>query len=227
MQSTSSEVIHTIHLSLKKAPGIVQKAVFLLPFSPFNGLVWRLVDKNSVTIIDVGCEYGPTARLIRLHARKTFIVGIDRYLPFLRSCKKRKLYDDLVLCDARALPFKGRSSDAVLALEVIEHLPKNAGLSFLADLEKIASRQVLVSTPVGFMEKSPKCRDSLEGELRKHRSGWLPREFEDLGYRTRGHYGPRFLPREMAYWISLLLPLTYFFPRIAHCMICIKLIAAR
>jgi SAM-dependent methyltransferase len=201
----------------------MSKIGYLLPFSPFRGIVWFVLDKNSTSLLDVGCGKGAIAEVIKLVGnRKMFIVGVDAYLPYLKHCKGKGLYDDLVLCDARFLPFKKSSFDAVLAIEVIEHLQKRDGVSFLKQVEEVACRQVIVSTPVGFMETFHKNLERFEDELLRHKSGWSPEEFKELGYKVRGSVGPSILPRDLAYWLSFVLPFTYFTPNVAYSMICIK-----
>ena len=213
--------LNVIHQKLSKFL-VIRYIGYLLPFSPFRGIIWRVLDKNSRSYLDVGCAKGGTGLVLRMHGCKAFVVGADLYLPYLEELKSKKIYDGLVYCDARHLPFKEKSFDVVLAIEVIEHLSKDEGLNFLKKAEEIASRQVVITTPVGFMKMFHKNLKPIENELQEHKSGWLPEEFKELGYRVRGEYGPSFLPRDMAYWLSFILPLTYFIPTMSYCMICTK-----
>jgi hypothetical protein len=128
----------------------------------------------------------------------------------------------VVLCDARCIPFREGSFDVILAIDVIEHLPKEDGLNFLRQLEKLNVRQVILTTPVGFVEMHHKNLKPLEDKLQKHRSGWLPHEFRIRGYKVRGMIGPSFIPGDMAYWLSFILPLTYFAPATSYHIICTR-----
>lgn len=218
-----SEAVNSFHLSLKKKLSMASKVGYVLPFSPFRGIVWFLLDKNLSSLLDVGCGDGTVAAMVRLRGyRNVFLVGVDAYLPYLKHCNERKLYDGLVLCDAHFLPFRECSFDGVLAVDVIEHICKSDGFGFLSQLERVASRQVIVSTPVGFMKMYHKNLGRLEDELQRHRSGWWPYDFASLGYKVRGNYGPSFLPRDIAYWLSFILPLAYFAPAASYHMICTK-----
>jgi len=56
------------------------------------------------------------------------------------------------LCDVRKLPFKQKSFDTVLCMEVIEHLEKEEAIRLIEDMEKIARKKIIITTPVGFWE---------------------------------------------------------------------------
>lgn len=70
--------------------------------------------------------------------------------------------------------------DAVLALDIIEHLPKDEGFELIAEAERVASKFVLFFTPLGFVSQHCEGTDSwgLHGcEWQEHRSGWMPEDF--------------------------------------------------
>jgi hypothetical protein len=147
----------------------------------------------------------------------------------LEVAKRRRVYDDLILADARYLPFRNRSIDTVLAFDLIEHLNKNEGKSLIKSLETIACRQVIILTPVGFL--SQRCSEG--NPYQAHKSGWNPKDFK--GYYVCGIRGIGFITRAgHFYWtkgilgmISLALglltqPIAYLIPKIAFQMICIK-----
>ena len=78
-----------------------------------------------------------------------FIVGIDRFEPYLKQCQREGSYSAGVLGDARSSPFKEKSFDIVLCLQILEYLEKEEGKLLLAQMETVAKRQVLVTTDVG------------------------------------------------------------------------------
>lgn len=75
------------------------------------------------------------------------------------------------------------SVDTVFALDFIEHLEKDAGRDFLAEAERVARRQIVVYTPLGFYRQDyhgPEAADRWGmdgGWWQTHRSGW---ELEDF-----------------------------------------------
>jgi len=60
-----------------------------------------------------------------VHLRRNYFLRewISIYL-ILKYCKKHKLYDTLILADAKYLPFRVGAFDIIIALELIEHLTK-------------------------------------------------------------------------------------------------------
>jgi predicted SAM-dependent methyltransferase len=63
------------------------------------------------------------------------IVGLDAYLPYLKSLRRQGIYNEVILANATALPFKEHSFDTVLAAEVIEHLSIKEGLKLIDECE--------------------------------------------------------------------------------------------
>lgn len=201
-----------------------------LPFTYLN-LVRHLLDKKGRSILDVGCGQGDIMRIINKN-RKFFVVGVDGFLSYLKVCKGRKVYNELLLSDVRFLPLRERSFDIVFCSQVIEHLSKKEGLRLIENLEEIARRQVIIATPVGFA--SPPHFD--ENPLQEHKSFWQPDEFKKRGYRVIGQglhfvYGEKrpvytlrySLFRYILYLLSYLSgPIIYFLPGRAAHMICVK-----
>jgi 2-polyprenyl-3-methyl-5-hydroxy-6-metoxy-1,4-benzoquinol methylase len=220
-QSASDLMMQKINILFSKLsdrfPWLYSVA-YRLSFSPHRGMTWRFFDKSAYSVLDVGVFRGAFGRLIRLREKKRhFVVGIDRYRPYLDSCKQKAIYDALLLADGRHLPFREGAFDAVIGLEVIEHLPKADGLLFLEELERQAKRQIIVSTPVGFMEIH-----NLDSEYQWHLSGWFPSEFEYMEWKVRGMCGIRLFPKTLAYFMSFLIPLSYYVPACSYNMLCVK-----
>lgn len=103
---------------------LLRDIAYFLPFSPDRGVIWFFLNKKSRSILDVGCGIGRVMRAINLHNKSFFRVGVDIFLPYIKSCHREKIYDACVLADIRHLPFKKKTFDAVLCIQVIEHLPK-------------------------------------------------------------------------------------------------------
>lgn len=205
---------------------IFRHIFYLWPFSPMRGVILRLLDKNFKSFLDIGCGQGNVSLLLRYHGILNLkSVGVDLNPSYLSICKQDKLYDEVVLADAAYLPFKPKSFDCTFLIDVIEHTHKDDGKKLLLNVEKIAGRQIIISTPVGFKTalREGRSRDPLEFYLQKHKSAWLPNEFRELGYIVRGDIiAPPFLPLVVAYFLSAFLPITYLWPELSHHMVAIK-----
>lgn len=152
-----------------------------VPFTALN-TVWRHIDKDTASVLDVGCGRGrPMAFLNR--DRRFSAVGFDIFTPYLREARSLGVYDALVQGDVRALPFAPRSFDVVIMSEVLEHLGEEEGLTLVASLETIARKQVIITTPVG---NHP--QHEYDGNpWQEHQHIWEPHRLRTLGYRVFGH----------------------------------------
>ena len=164
---------------------IWSKGEAFLVFVPFttSNIIWRGLDKSGQTILDVGCGEGGVIQQINRRGDFT-AVGVDIFEPYLKACKSNELYHGNVLCDIRALPFKKKSFDVVMALQSIEHLEKEEGRHLIQALEEIARMQVIIGTPVGTWRQ--KDINKAPNPYQKHRAVWFPTEFKHLGYKVRG-----------------------------------------
>ena len=162
------------------------------PYIPFTALntVWRRLDNSTKSILEVGCGRGQPMSFINRH-KKFYVVGIDIFAPYLRVSQQTNCYDELILADIRKLPFKPKSFDIILAMEVLEHLEKEDGERFLEIIEEIAIDQVILSTPIGKYQQG-----HLDGNpYQEHKCIWQVEELQKRGYKLKGT-GVIGLPRE-------------------------------
>jgi len=74
--------------------------------------------------VDVGCAFGyGTAALARPGPASRQVIGVERDPEHLREAARRFPWLRVLEGDAAALPFGDRSVDAVVMLDVLEHLP--------------------------------------------------------------------------------------------------------
>jgi SAM-dependent methyltransferase len=208
---------------------LAQKARPYIPFTALN-TAWRSMNKECQSILDVGCGTGEPMKFVSTQ-KHCFTVGIDIFEPYLKECKRQRIHGDYVLCDVCNLPFKDNSFDIVLCLEVLEHIEREQGEKLLKEMERIAKRQVVLSTPVGKYKQE--AYD--ENPHQEHKYIWSPKEMKALGYKVIG-IGVRNLcgkagiqsplPTPLRLLINIIWvlagPFVYFLPRLAGDMVCTK-----
>jgi SAM-dependent methyltransferase len=200
-----------------------------MPFTALN-TVWRILDKNAESILDVGCGKGEPMQFINRH-RRFYTVGVDIFEPYIAECRRQGIHDEYLQCDVRHLPFEDNSFDIVICLEVLEHVEAEEGQALLKNLERIARKQVILSTPVGHYEQT-----SFDGNKhQEHKYLWQPADLEAAGYRVIGiglrNLGGKSgvqspLPALLRSLIDVTWvlsgPLTFYFPEVAGDMVCVK-----
>ena len=95
-------------------------------------------------LLDAGCWCGPYSILF---SDKAKVVGIDSSTTSIRRAKSWRNKNgkhskiDFIVADINSLPFKSESFDAVICLEVLEHLQKIALV--LKELDRVAKRKAI------------------------------------------------------------------------------------
>lgn len=176
---------------------------------------------TNKTILDVGCGKGNWGYLIRSLKEEydVFMVGLDLSKKYLHFVQRFKIYDDVILCDARYLPFRKRKFDFIILTEVIEHIAKSDGFQLIGNLKEISRKRILITTPNGRYYQG-----TVDGEAsQKHVSSWYVSDFKELGFYIRG-FGFRFLQYSRMPFIYGLLdniftPISYFIPYVARFLI--------
>lgn len=184
--------------------------------------------KGVKSVLDVACGASSPLGAIK----KTFYsVGVDIFKPSIIKSKKARIHDEYKLGDVLQLTafLKKKSFDAVVGLDIIEHLEKQQGYKLLKQMELLAKKKVIILTPYGFTQQHPYDKNPYQ----IHKSGWYPSDFTKKGYRVYGMRGLRFIRGECAtikykpwlFWgtvSSLSQFLTYFTPSISYQLIAIK-----
>ena len=183
--------------------------------------------KTCGSFVELGC--GAKSPAVP-HICAIFSVGIDRYLPSLRSNKRTGYFKDYILADLTHLPLKTNSFDCVAAFDVIEHLTKNQANELIKNMEKISVKKVIISTPNGF---NPKCHLEDDNPLQVHKCGWTTDELSNRGYAVYGVDGVLTLrgesasatikPEILGSLISRISdPFVYKCPTLAFQLLCVK-----
>jgi len=148
---------------------------------------------NPGSVLDVGCGFGRYGFLCRelLDGKmvsdgsggfvrepwRLRIVGIEAMAQVIGPWHAN-IFDEVRIGEALdLLPGMDEGSfDLVLAVDVIEHMPKKAGLELIAQGRRVG-RSLLVCTPYLFRPQGPSEHNPRD----RHVSGWLPAEFRSLG----------------------------------------------
>jgi SAM-dependent methyltransferase len=205
------------------------------PFVPFgsSSIISGNLDETHVrSIIDFACGDGSLLQAVRRamkNNRQVYSVGLDIFAPYLRKARARSTYDDYILCDVEWLPLRCKSSDVVLASNILEHLEKEQGWKLLEEAERVAREKVLIVVPNGFL-----LRQAFGGNVyEEHKSAWRNVELKRRGYGIRGSGLPNRLPtcqRGVKNYLSILVdlltimagPFVHLLPSFASQIICTK-----
>jgi ubiquinone/menaquinone biosynthesis C-methylase UbiE len=137
------------------------------------------LNERAGLFLDVGCGKGEGLAAAS-EGLGLNVIGIDIFEPYLKIARQRGFYRSVIKGDVRFLPFTSKSFDHVICMEVIEHLTHEEGRMLISELERVARRTIVLTTPGGFV-----AREEREGNVHEvHRSGWIPNELKTLGYRV-------------------------------------------
>lgn len=80
--------------------------------------------------------------------------------------------------DARFLPFQPKSFEVVVSVDLLEHIPKVDGKKLVAEMEEIATKFVLFTTPWFFFNQ-----EALDGNPhQQHISVYAKHDFPEYEY---------------------------------------------
>lgn len=145
--------------------------------------------KGCRTVLDLGCGYSSP---LEYCPNIKFSVGVEPFMPYLLKSKQKGIHTRYLSKKIEDLNFKENSFDAVIMIEVLEHLPKKTGEIILKKIEKWAKKKIIISSPNGYIHQ--KALDN--NPLQKHLSGWDYDEMSSRGYKVRGLAGIKILRQE-------------------------------
>ena len=137
-------------------------------------LEYILDNKEIKSLLDIGCGRG-----VYKVFRKFDSIGIDIFPENIRLAKENGNYKEVIEADINNIEYKENSFDAIVCIDVIEHIDKASGEKLLEKIERIAKKIVIVNTAWGY-QKIPKRNDNV---YLNHLCGWWPNEFEERGYK--------------------------------------------
>jgi len=212
---------------LKKRPILkLLYNLYTIIFPNYEKQLKKIITKNK-TLLDVGCgDHSP----IHLFSKNIYSVGIDCWQPAILKSKRLRIHNKYVKINALEVRkhFKPKEFDIVLASDLIEHLTKKEGLKLIKMMEEVAIEKVIILTPNGFIRQDP-----YKNPYQEHKSGWVVKDFEKLGYDVTGVNGWKSLRKEYSlckykpYFLGLLISditqiYTKYFPEKASHLLAIK-----
>lgn len=128
------------------------------------------------TILDLGCG---KSRLCQMLGKES--TGVDNWEKSGKELHPRFLQNEILSHLLR----RKKIYDAVIAMDVIEHLDKMEGSSLINFMQMRARKKVIIYTPNGFIPQGAN-----EGNpLQVHKSGWTADDFKSKGFKVFGALG--------------------------------------
>lgn len=131
---------------------------------------------GCTSVLDIGSGLGAYLHAIAHEVKpKPRTIALDAYQPYLDAVDADEKLCGLALPVLRGLD--SRSVDAVICIDMIEHLTALEGQLLLREIRRVARRRAIIFTPLGF---HPQDSDGwgLGGDhWQTHRSGWSPSDF--------------------------------------------------
>ncbi len=177
------------------------------------------------SVLDLGCGSNSLLRFFNI----PYSVGVDKFGPYLGESKKRKIHNKYIEEDVAKIGFPDKSFDAIIAIDLLEHLTKEEGYRLIKNMEKWARKKIVVFTPNGYVKQA-----EYDGNrFQQHKCGWIIKELEDLGFKTYGingfkklrdsggsiKYRPKFLWCRIS---DLTQKIAYYYPKIAFQILAVK-----
>lgn len=113
----------------------------------------EMIPRDVLSLLDIGAANGGFLRIVEELRPSMSLAGIEMSAAAI-DCK---ICTSIITeGSAEKLPYEGCQFDVVTVLEVIEHLPCGVFERSLAEIERVASRNIIVSAP--FQEARGKVR---------------------------------------------------------------------
>jgi len=184
--------------------------------------------KNALANCDAVLDLGCGCNSLLQHCNVSFSVGVELFEPYLQESRKKGIHSQYIKADIRKIEFSPKSFDAVIAIDVLEHLTKEEGAELLGKMDHWSRKKIIIFTPNGYIWQG----DYDHNPLQQHRSGWTVEELKRSGFavfgingwkRLRGYQGSiRYKPAFMYGISDLTQKVTYRVPQLAFQILAIK-----
>jgi hypothetical protein len=144
-------------------------------------------------VLDLGC--GQSSLLQYVEGIK-WSIGVECWPDYIKESKAAHIHSEYRCDDILNINYPKGAYDAVMLIDVLEHIKKNDAYKLLERMERWASKKVIISVPNGFMPQGDVYGDG--NEKQHHVSAWEASDLRQLGYRVRGYGGWKPLRGEKA-----------------------------
>ncbi len=160
-----------------------------MPFSHYhqiNQIVELIVELSPRRVLDVGVGFGMYGYLARLYLElsdgrqqysdwQRVIDGIEAFPEYVTPVHEW-IYNEIHRADAlTVLPTLREPYDLVLAIDVLEHFPREQGVEFLRECTR-CGRNVLISTPKEYWDQT----DAFGNPYETHHHLWRKADFRSF-----------------------------------------------
>ena len=154
----------------------------------FHTIVYNLKRdlKDCKTVLDLGCGKDSP---IQYCQSIEYSVGVEAFNPSLEASRLRNIHSKYINGNILNVDFEEDSFDAVIMIEIIEHLDKNDALNLIKKANKWAKKKIIITTPNGFLPQFE--YDS--NPLQNHICGFYVKELKKLGFAVYGSAGLKIL----------------------------------
>ncbi|GAI94208.1 unnamed protein product, partial [marine sediment metagenome] len=95
------------------------KNVYHRLFPPWTNYLKKELS-DCETLLDLGCGRNSPVQYVST----PYSLGTELFKPYLEESKGKRIHSEYIVADIRRIEFKENSFDAVLLLDVLEHLTK-------------------------------------------------------------------------------------------------------
>jgi SAM-dependent methyltransferase len=145
--------------------------------------------KDCKSVLDLGC--GKDSPLQYCKSIK-YSVGVEAFKPSLEASKSKKIHSKYINENILNVDFEENSFDAVIMIEIIEHLNKEDAVNLIKKANEWAKNKLILTTPNGYLPQNE--YDS--NVLQNHLCGFNINELKSLGFKVYGSAGLKILYSE-------------------------------
>lgn len=132
------------------------------------------------TVVDIGAGAGTYAALMRTPHDPARWTAIEAWEPYVDKFDLHSLYDEIITCDARHLPWTHYRADLVIAGDVLEHTTRDDAKALLRRIRQGATH-LIVSIPVLHLPQGAVGGNPYERHIDHWTAGSMRNELETYG----------------------------------------------